>query len=159
MLIVLTGVGLTLVGLPGNIVIFLTALGYGFYDGFVHFDQRFFIILLGALLLGEAVEFLAGAMGAKKAKASRRAIFSAFIGAVAGGIMGTAVFPLLGTLVGAVLVSFGFSYWAEYSKTGDAAQSSRVARSVAKGLVVGTLFKLAVAVGMATGIVLRLPWG
>lgn len=73
--------------------------------------------------------------------------------------MGTAVFPLLGTLVGAVLVSFGFSYWAEYSKTGDAEQSSRVARSVAKGLVVGTLFKLAVAVGMAAGIVLRLPWG
>ena len=155
---VLIGLGLTLVGLPGNLLIFLSAAGYGFWDGFVHVDGRFLLLLFGALLLGEAVEFVAGALGAKRKKASLRAMAASTVGGIAGAVMGTAFVPVIGSIAGAVLGAFGASYVAEYSKTGDREQAERVARSVAAGLLLGTLFKLAVGVGMAISVIWRLTW-
>lgn len=156
--ILLAGIGLTCFALPGNLLIFLTALGYGFFDRFLHFDYTFLALLFGALLLGEVVEFAASALGAKKENASTRAVVAAFAGAVLGGILGSAIFPFIGTIVGAILLSFGLSYWAEYTKTGDAAKSAKVAKSVAVGLIVGTIFKITVAVGMVIAVIGRLPW-
>lgn len=156
--LLLAGVGMTLFGLPGNLIILITAVGYGFFENFVTFETRFLLGLGGIFLLGEAVEFLAGALGAKKAKASGRAIVAAFFGGLAGAVFGSVIMPVAGTLAGAVAGAFGLSYLAELSKTGDKEKSARVARNVAVGLLVGTLFKLAVAVGMAAAVVLRLPW-
>lgn len=34
--ILVVGLFMTLIGLPGNVVLFITVLGYAFYDGFVH---------------------------------------------------------------------------------------------------------------------------
>ena len=157
-LILFAGLGMTLFGLPGNIVIVLTAVAYGLFEDFAIFETPFLLGLGGIFLLGEAVEFVAGALGAKKAKASGRAMLAAFFGGLAGAVFGSVIMPVAGTLAGAVAGAFGLSYLAELSKTGDKEKSARVARSVAVGLLVGTLFKLAVAVGMAAAVVLRLPW-
>lgn len=155
----LIGLGITMVGLPGNLLILLTALGYGFFEGFVHLDSRFLILLFGAVLLGEAVEFIAGALGAKREKASLRAMVASTFGGIAGAVMGTAIIPVIGSIAGAVLGAFGASYLAEYTKTGDSEQAGRVACGVAIGLLLGTLFKLAVGLGMAISVIWRLPWG
>ncbi len=158
-LILVAGVLLTLLTMPGNLVIVLAAVGYGFFEGFARFDSGFLLALGGLFVLGEAAEFAAGMLGARRQKASGRAVAAAFVGGVAGALLGTAVMPLLGTVAGAVAGAFALSYATEYGKTGDREQAARVARGAAVGLVVGTLFKLAVAVGMVAAIVLRLSWG
>lgn len=157
-LILVAGVVLSLFSLPGNLVILLAAAGYGYFEGFARFDGGFLLTLGGVFLCGEAVEFAAGMLGAKRQKASGRAIAAAFIGGVAGAVAGSFVVPLLGTIAGAVAGAFGLSYAAEYGKTGDRDKAARVARSAAAGLLVGTLFKLAVAVGMVAAVIARLPW-
>jgi uncharacterized protein YqgC (DUF456 family) len=154
----LLGMGMTLFTLPGNFLILLTAVGYGFFEGFGRFDGYFLLMLGGLFLFGEAVEFIAGMLGAKRQNASWRAIAAALVGGLAGAVFGSAVVPVLGTLAGAVAGAFALSYAAEYSKSGDSDKAARVARGAAVGLLVGTLFKLAVAVGMAAAIVMRLAW-
>ena len=55
-IMLLASLGLTIIGMPGNIVIFLTALAYGFYDHFVHLSLMDLGIVLGAIILGEVFE-------------------------------------------------------------------------------------------------------
>jgi len=153
------GVMLTLFSLPGNLVILLAAAGYGLLEGFVRFDGGFLLALGGACLFGEAVEFVAGMLGAQRQKASARAVDGTFFGGIAGAVIGSFVMPVLGTIAGAVAGAFGLSYAAEYGKTGDRDKAVRVARGAAVGMLVGTLFKLAVAVGMVAAVIARLPWG
>lgn len=62
------------------------------------------ILAVGFALLGELLEFLASAFGAKTGGASRRGVIGSIIGAFIGGIVGTFVFillPLLGSILGA----------------------------------------------------------
>ncbi|SMC47726.1 DUF456 domain-containing protein [Sporomusa malonica] len=152
------GIGMTAIGLPGNWLILFTALGYGYLETFVHMNTTALLILLGALLLGELAEFVAGAMGAKKEKASRAAIVSAFIGGIFGGIIGTGIMPGLGSIAGAVGGSFAAGYLAEYAATGDREKAGRVARSIMIGQALGLIFKLAVAIGMVAFIISKLTW-
>lgn len=156
--VVLLGAGATLVGLPGNLMIFLAALGYGYWEHFIHVNSTFLLILFGIFVVGETAEFLAAALGAKRANASGPAVAAAIIGAIVGGIMGTGLLPLVGTVLGAMLGALGASFLVEFIKSGDVAKSKHVAINVAIGQITGMLFKLAVAIGMAAAIMLQLPW-
>jgi len=158
MFIVLLGAGVTLIGLPGNLIIFLGALGYGYWEHFTHFSTTFLLLLFGIFILGEAVEFLAGAMGAKKEHASGQAVIAAILGAILGGIIGTGLLPFIGTILGAMLGAFSASFLAELAHSGDAEKSRRVAISVAIGQITGMMFKLVVALGMVAAVALKLPW-
>lgn len=154
-IVLFAAVGLTLLGLPGNFLMLAAAAGYGWLEGFVRFDGGFLLGLGGLFLAGEAAEFAAGALGARRAKASRLAVAAAFVGGLAGALAGSLVMPLFGTVAGAVAGAFGLSYLAELSQTGDRARAEQVAKGAAVGLVVGTAFKLAVAVGMAAAVLWR----
>jgi uncharacterized protein len=156
--LLLTGLGLTALGLPGNVLIFVTALAYGYYEGFVHIGYTFLLILLGTLLAGELVEFIAGALSAKRENASKRAVFAAVFGAILGGIVGTGLLPIIGSLLGAMCGSFIASYLAEYTKTGDMEKSQRVAKSVMTGQIIGLIFKFAIGIGMLVAVIYQLPW-
>ncbi|MGI6092884.1 MAG: DUF456 domain-containing protein [Veillonellaceae bacterium] len=155
----LVGIGLTLINLPGNIVILLLALGYAVYDGFIHITFQTLFIVFTLFIAGEVVEFIAGAVGAKKEKASSRAMLAAVVGAIIGGIIGTGLLPVIGSVLGAITGAYGASYIAEYSKAGNAEHARRVGISVMKGQAVGMIFKIVMAVGMVALIVLEMPWG
>ncbi|CUH96252.1 hypothetical protein P22_2342 [Propionispora sp. 2/2-37] len=152
------GLGLNILALPGNTFLFIVALVYGFYEGFVHINTTILAALLGAVVLGELIELVAGALGAKKEKASKRAIVSAVVGAILGGIVGTTVLPVLGSIFGAIGGSFIASYLAEYSKQADLDKARRVARSVMSGQILGMIIKLIVGIGMVITIFLNLSW-
>lgn len=156
--VAVVGIGMTAIGLPGNWLIFFTALGYGYMEAFMHMNTTVLLILLGTLLLGELAEFVAGALGAKREQASRAAIVSAFIGGLIGGIAGTGIMPGLGSIAGAVGGSFAAGYLAEYAATGDREKAGRVARSIMIGQTLGLIFKLAVAIGMVAFIISKLTW-
>lgn len=158
LVILLGGFLLTVIGLPGNWLIFFTALGYGFYYDFTGFTVNLVLLLLGLLLVGEIVEFIAGALGARKQKASTLATVAAFIGGITGAVAGTAVLPIIGSLLGAFAGAFGASYLAEYLITGNRDQSHRVAKSVLIGQVAGMVVKMAIAIAMAITIAVHLIW-
>ncbi|MDD4600662.1 MAG: DUF456 family protein, partial [Negativicutes bacterium] len=129
----LAGIGLTLINLPGNFFILFVAFGYAVYDDFTTMTVSTLLIVLGMFLAGELAEFIAGALGAKRQKASTRAMAAAVLGAVGGGVLGTGVLPIVGSIIGAVLGAFAASYIAEYSKAGDADRARQVGISVMKG--------------------------
>ena len=156
--VTIVGIGLTAIGLPGNWLIFFTALGYGYLENFSHISSTVLLILFGALLSGELAEFVAGSLGATKENASRTAILAAFIGGIAGGIIGTGFMPGLGSIAGALGGSFAAGYVAEYVATGNREKAARVAKSIVIGQALGLIFKLAIAIGMVAFIISQLTW-
>jgi uncharacterized protein YqgC (DUF456 family) len=157
-LFVLGGIVMTAIGLPGNTLILLTGLAYGYYDHFENIDYAILVIVFGIYIIGEIIEFVAGLMGAKKEKASKRAMLAPLIGTIVGGIWGTALLPIIGSLLGALLGAYAVTFLAEYSKTKDIAQAKRVAKGVVKGQVFGIMIKSATAVSMAILLVYQLKW-
>lgn len=155
---VLCSVCVTMIGLPGNLLVFLAALGYGYWEGFNRFGGMFFAFLLAALIVGETVEFFAGALGAKREKASGWTITAAVIGAITGAVVGTGVFPFIGSLLGAMAGAFAASFAVEYLITQDTDKASRVAKSVMIGQITGMVVKFAIGIGMVTAIIANLPW-
>jgi uncharacterized protein YqgC (DUF456 family) len=104
--------------------------------------------LVGLALLGEALEFLAGALGATKAGASRRAAMLALAGSLAGGMFGLFVgipIPFIGSLVGAIvfagLGALAGAVLGERWKGRTLDQSLRVGKAAFWGRLLGTLGK------------------
>jgi len=156
--IIVGGVFMTMVGLPGNILIVLAGLMYGYYDGFEHVNYVVLASVVGVFMMGEVIEFWAGLIGAKKEKASTRAVVAAFIGTVLGGIWGTVILPLIGSIIGALLGAFMITAVAEYTKTKNKEQAKRVAIGVLKGQIVGMVFKVVAAVGMSIVLIYQVQW-
>lgn len=156
--LVVLAVLLSAITLPGNLLIFLIAAAYGYYDQFLHFDFYFLLALFGMYALGEVIEFLAGVFGARREKAARPTMVAAVVGSIAGGILGTAILPLIGSFGGAMFGGYAFSYFVEFIITGSREKSRKVATSVLKGQAMGLIVKTGVAVAMALAIILKLPW-
>ena len=149
---------LTLIGLPGNWLIFLAAAGYGYWQQFTSINGTLLLLLFGLLLLGEVVEFAAGAWGAKKEKASLAAMAAASLGGVAGGLLGTALLPVIGSLLGAFGGAFLASYGIEYWVTGNREKSVRVGKSVLAAQAAGMVIKTAIAIAMVVTLIGHLSW-
>lgn len=158
LLILFSGLVMTLIGLPGNTVIFCTTLAYAFYDNFIHISVGDLAIVLGAILVGELFETLTAAIWAKKEKASKLAIGVAVIGAMVGGILGTMIVPIIGSFAGALAGGFVSSYIAEYRTTKNGVQAWRVALSVVKGQILGIVIKFSVATSIILYVLIQMPW-
>ncbi len=94
------------------------------------------IILTGLAFL---IDFIAGALGAKKSGASRRATFFAVIGAIIGlffGLPGVFVGPFIGAFIG------------EFTVQKKTAPAARAGAGVLIGIIIGTAAKVAIGFGM-----------
>lgn len=110
LVVVVVGWGLTVFSLPGN---WLIVLGAALYAWLGPVEESRLAIgwgVVGALAalaaLGELFEFLAGALGAAKAGASKRSAALAIVGSLVGSLVGAFVglpIPLVGSLVGAIV--------------------------------------------------------
>lgn len=158
MVALLFGIILTLIGLPGNFLLLLAAAIYGWQEEFLHLNYAWLLLLTAMWGCGELLEFLAGIMGAKKQRASGWALLAAFFGSLAGGIVGTGMLPLIGTVLGALFGGFIASYTAEYFYTKDKEKAHAVAQGVVKGQITGMLIKLVIAISMAGAILYKI-WG
>jgi hypothetical protein len=138
-----------LLTLPGNWLVVATTLAIGwFVDGM--FSIYTLIVLVGLALLGELLELVAGAAGARKIGGSTLAGFAAILGALAGGLVGAFVIPvpLFGSLIGACAGAFVFSTLAELSLGRSTSDSLRSGRGAAVGRLVASLLKFAVGLLM-----------
>ncbi len=107
-------------------------------------------VAAGLALVGEVIEFAAGAAGAAKQGASRRAMVLALVGALVGSIVGVMIgapVPVLGSfvmaLVGGAAGAFAGAYLGEMWK--GRAEDARIAagQGAFVGKIWGTLGKLA----------------
>lgn len=118
-------------------------------------------VVCGLAVLGEVIELLAGAAGAKREGASRRAIVLALVGTVVGSVAGAIVSlpipvvgPIIGALGGGAAGAFAGAYLGESWKGRDTSQSLAVGRGALIGRLLGTVGKLLVGAVMIVVIVL-----
>ncbi|MDY7109974.1 MAG: DUF456 domain-containing protein [Planctomycetota bacterium] len=141
-------------GLPGSWIIIALAVVINLVDGLYlaegrgeTFDWR---LVAGAVLLaaiGELLEFLAGALGAKTAGSSRRGAIGALVGGLLGAILGAPFGLILGALLGAVVGTFIGAIVGEISgrEPMTMRQSIKPATGATIGRVLGTLSKVPIA--------------
>ena len=94
------------------------------------------IILTGLAFL---IDFIAGALGAKKSGASQRATFGAVIGAIIGlffGLIGVFVGPFIGAFIG------------EFTVQKKSAPAAQAGAGVLIGIIIGTAAKVAIGFAM-----------
>ena len=149
---------LNLVALPGNwIVVGLAALFAWLLPVQAEQGMSWTIVavLLGLAVLGEVIEFVAGAAGAAKQGASRRAIALSIVGAIMGSIVGLGIgtsIPIIGSLVMAVLGgaagAFAGAYVGEVWKGRAEQERMAAGRGAFFGRIWGTVGKLAVGAVM-----------
>ena len=134
------------VGLPGIWVLIGLAVVIELVDGAVlgrgdplaisTFGWR---LLLGSValgLIGEGIEFVSGAAGARLGGGTRRGMWGALIGGVAGAIVATLWLPVpvIGTLLGALVGTFAGAWIGESTgPTGRRAGTGRAALSAVVG--------------------------
>ena len=143
-LIVIGAIGLILPILPGAPLMFIGALLAAWAENFAYLGP-WSLTLLGVLTaLAVAVDFIAGAFGARRFGASARAVTGATLGTIAGlffGIVGVLVGPFIGAVVG------------ELSVRRSLAAAGRAGVGAGLGLALGPGGELALAVAMVGGIV------
>jgi len=147
------GVAMVALQLPGTWIILLGSAAYGWWrwDEDVTSIRWFTLaILLGLAIVGELIETLAGAAGARRAGGTRTGAVLAIFGGVLGAIVGTMVIPIpvFGTIVGACLGAAVATMLGDRWRGRSWSNSRLSARGAAVGKFWGTLGKLAVAVTM-----------
>jgi hypothetical protein len=144
----------TLIALPGNwIVVGLAAIFAWWYPVELGRGIAWQTVGIAAVLavIGETIEFSAGAAGAAKHGASRRAVALSLVGAMLGGFAGFFVgvpIPVLGPLIVSVLGgaagAFIGAYIGETWKGRTEAEKLAAGHGAFMGRIWGTLGKLAV---------------
>jgi hypothetical protein len=149
----------TLFTLPGNWLIVITTAVFAWWQREQGVISVYTIIAIAALaFLGEAVEFFAGAGGAKRAGAGWLGAIAAIFGAIFGAIIGTFIFPVFGTILGACLGAGLAATVAELAigKTPDASIRSGVGASV--GHFIGTTVKFAIGAAIWLIVAIAAFW-
>lgn len=134
-------VGTVIPLLPGLLLVWGAALGYGLYEGFDATGVAAFtvITLLGAA--GMLAGWLVPQRAAGKAGASKLSMLVAAVGAV----VGFFAIPVVGVMVGGL----AGLYLAELQRTSDAEVAWRSTRATVIGFGLATLAQFVLAIAMA----------
>jgi len=139
-LLVLAGfAGLMLPALPGAPLLFAGLVVAAWVEDFAYISTGTIIVLAVLAALISAVDFVAGALGAKRFGASPRAVTGALIGGVVGlffGLPGVLLGPFAGAVIG------------ELSVRSDLNAATRAGFGAALGLLVAAVAKIALAFTM-----------
>ena len=139
LLIVVGVAGTVLPALPGVPLIFGGVLLAAWIGDFQRISVFTVVVLAVLAVLGIVIDYVAAAISAKRAGASRQGIIGAAIGTVAGvftGLWGLLFMPLMGAAIG------------EFIAHKDALRAGKVGAATWFGLLVGTAIKLAIAFTM-----------
>jgi uncharacterized protein YqgC (DUF456 family) len=118
------------------------------------------VTLLALAVVGEIVEFAAGAAGAKRAGASGWGAIGALIGAIVGGLTATLAIPIpvVGSLIGACAGAAAGAWLCELAIGRSHEQAVRSGVGAGIGRFKGTLAKLVVAAAMWAVITVAAFW-
>jgi uncharacterized protein YqgC (DUF456 family) len=152
-LVMLAGLLITPLGLPGNWVILGCAVVYGLATHWARFGWPFLVLLVVAALAGEIIEMFSSAAGAKRYGASTGATIAAIVGSIVGLAVGSGIVPILGTIVGAFLGAFLGAFGYEYFRLNDLHQSLRAGMGAFLGRTAAVVAKEAIGILMVGLIV------
>ena len=138
-LVVVGFAGILLPALPGTVLIFAGLLLAASADGFARVGG-WTLALIGVLgAASYSIDFIAAALGAQRAGASRRAMIGAALGTLLGlpfGLPGLILGPLAGAIVG------------EFSVHRDLKRAGRAGAAAWIGFAIGAAVKVALAFAM-----------
>ena len=175
-LFLLLGIGcllLVVIQLPGGWILLGLAALIEWLDGlYLPEDDRqtFGWWVLGAslalLIIGEIIEFIAGALGASKAGSSKRGMWGALIGGIVGVFVFMPLFslvPVVGTLFGAffgaMLGTFVGAVIGELSaETSTLRGSMKPAIGATIGRLIGTSSKVGIAIAVWIALAVSAFW-
>ena len=140
---------LTIFDLPGNTILLLTGLGFAFFDEAMYFNGRILSAMVLIYVLGEAWEFCVSLFGIKKEKVSWWAVLFIGMGGFAGTLMGTAVFPILGYIIGGVIGASATAFLYELARTGMQRDAAHLAWEAAKMRFLAVLGKICAGIALA----------
>lgn len=147
----------TALALPGNwLMVVTTAL----FAWFQHDRGMFSIWTLVAItvlaIVGELLEFFAGAYGAKRAGGGRRAVVGAILGAISGAIVGTFAIPILlfGSVIGGCIGAAVGTVVMEHSAGKQAHESLKTGLSAGLGHFLGINLKLIIGLAIWLTVVI-----
>ena len=155
--------------LPGGWIVLALACIIEFIDGLylsAGREQTFGWWLLGGslllLVLGEVLEFAAGAAGTKAGGGSKRGMIGALIGGIAGALVFTFLVPIpfVGSLIGALLGTFAGAVVGEIGGLAPKTLrgSMRPALGATIGRVIGTTSKIGIAIAVWIGLSIAAFW-
>lgn len=156
-----------LLGLPGNWLMLIATAIYTVAVPEVGTESLWWVVLAVLLVLaivGEAIEMLASVHGVRKHGGTKRSALLSFVGAIVGAIfgavIGTGFMPIIGSLIGALLLSgagalggaFLGEQWSGRSvddslQVGQAAFWARLAGTAAK-MVIGCVMLAVILVAL-----------
>jgi uncharacterized protein YqgC (DUF456 family) len=163
-------VALVVLQLPGGWIILALAVVIEWIDGLYLPPERqptfpvwLLVATFGLLVIGEIVEFVASAEGARRGGSSRRGMVGALIGGVVGAILLTPpllFIPVVGTLLGAVIGTFVGAVVGEITaqQPRTMKQSLRPATGAAIGRVMGTVSKVGIAIAIWLTLTMAAIW-
>lgn len=138
--LILVGIaGTVLPALPGVVFVLGGIVLAAWIDDFARISGWTVGVLAVLAAIGFAVDYVAGALAARRAGASRPGLIGAAIGTVAGvvtGLWGLVFMPLVGAAIG------------EFIAHRDALRAGRVGAATWIGLLVGAVAKLAIVFTM-----------
>lgn len=143
-----------IIGLPGTWLMILFAALLEWTDSWLLpgaqnpvFGWKFFLICVLLAGLGEALEFFAGLLGAKKFGASTQGMIGALVGGLAGAVFGVGIpIPIIGSIIGALVGTFAGALIGEMAATDlDANQVVKPATGATLGKILGILSKFPIS--------------
>ena len=147
---------LTFLSMMGNGWLLGTAIAFAFYDNFMRFDEKFLFYLFLVFAAGELWEFFISLFGIKRKNVSWSTVLFIGIGTIAGVIIGTAVLPLLGSVIGGVTGSGIMAFTLEYNKNSSKADAWNLALLAMKTQLLAALGKITAGIVMASMMILQI---
>jgi uncharacterized protein YqgC (DUF456 family) len=135
-LIVVGVAGTVLPALPGTALVLAGIVLGAWIDDFQHVGAGMLSVITVLAVLAWVLDYVAGLLGARRARASREAIIGAAAGTVLGlfmGLVGVLFMPLLGAAAG------------EYLALRDGQRALKVGAATWLGLMVGLIAKVVLA--------------
>jgi len=154
-IIALAAIFLQPAGIPGNFM----AVGFLLLHKIIfHEGVSWFFIIAGLILalLGEGVESVMGVVGARRYGATKWGMAAAFAGSLVGAVIGTALLPVAGTLLGIFAGGFILTFLVESFLVRQGVEKGfRAGAGTLLGRVISTAFKY--SVGFI--LLLFMAWG
>ncbi len=148
-LLMFSSLALHIFGLPANWILLAFVIGWKLLFP-ATMSWNFISILALIALIGEILEFAAQYFGGKKYGATGRGSLGAFVGAIAGAILGAPFLFGLGALPGALLGSFGGCLVLELTHGRTFAEAQHSAWGAFWGKAFGLAIKISLGVWMFT---------
>lgn len=139
--VALVGVSLTIFDLPGNGLMLASILGYAFLVKSQP-DLQYVCLVVIVYLLGEIWESGMSFFGIKKEKISWGAVFLIGLGGFAGTLIGTGIFPILGSFLGGCVGAYLAAFLYVYLKSGNKQDAFALAWQAAKVRCLAMLGKM-----------------